>query len=120
MPTKKKTTEWTPARKKAFIISVLRSGTRRWPPKYETLNDAKTTKKINQKTKRLAQHYRCASCRGEFTATNIEVDHIEPIVDPKIGFVDWNSFIERLYCPASNLQALCKSCHKIKTKKENE
>jgi len=111
---------WTPARKKAFIISVLRSGTRRWPPKYETLAAAKTEKKINPKTKRLAQHYRCARCLGEFTSTNVEVDHIQPVVDPEKGFKDWNTFIRRLFCDEKNLQVLCKPCHKIKTKEENE
>ena len=30
-------------------------------------------------------------------------------------FIDWNTFVERLFCPASNLQMLCKECHQIKT-----
>ena len=30
--------EWTAGRIKSFITSVLRAGSRRWPPKYETLN----------------------------------------------------------------------------------
>lgn len=110
--------EWTPARHKAFIVSVLRSGTRRYPPKYQCLNAAKTEKKINEKTGRLAQHYRCAGCNGEFTSTNIAVDHIAPVVDPKVGFVDWNTFIDRLFCTEDNLQALCTECHSTKTKKE--
>jgi 5-methylcytosine-specific restriction endonuclease McrA len=109
--------EWTPARKKAFIISVLRSGTRRWPPKYETLNEAKTEKKINVKTGRLAQHYRCASCLEEFTASNIQVDHIIPVASID-GFSTWDSFIENLFCEKDNLQVLCVPCHAIKTKEE--
>jgi len=32
---------WTEGRLKGFIISTLRSGMRRYPPKYEALNDAK-------------------------------------------------------------------------------
>ena len=110
--------EWTDARKKGFIISVLRSGTRRWPAKYETLNNAKTEKRENIKTGRVAQHYQCNVCGLEFTNTNMEVDHIEPIVNPKVGFVDWNTFVTRLFCDADNLQAICKPCHKIKSKKE--
>lgn len=109
--------EWTQARKKAFIISVLRSGTRRWPPKYETLNEAKTEKKTNVKTGRLAQHYRCASCQEEFTATNIQVDHIIPVASID-GFSTWDSFIENLFCEKDNLQVLCVPCHSEKTKKE--
>jgi len=112
--------EWSPARKKAFIVSVLRSGTRRWPPKYETLNNAKTTKKINKKSGRLAQHYRCNSCNGEFTSTNVEVDHIRPVVDVKTGFTSWDDFIINLYCDVDNLQVLCKPCHKKKTLKEKK
>ena len=112
--------EWTEGRKKAFIVSVLRSGTRRWPPKYETLNNAKTTKKINPKSKRLAQHYRCATCRKEFTSTNVEVDHIQPVVSPSQGFTTWDEFIANLYCDGTNLQVLCKPCHKKKTLKEKK
>ena len=113
-----KSKEWSPARRKAFIVSVLRSGTRRWPPKYETLNDAKTTKHINPKTKRLAQHYRCAACLKEFTATAVEVDHIRPVVNPAKGFTSWDDFIDGLFCDKSNLQVLCKPCHVKKSKEE--
>lgn len=109
---------WTEARLKAFIISGLRAASRRYPPKYETLNDAKTTKKINTKTGRLAQHYRCNICNQEFPASETQVDHKKPVVDPKKGFVDWNTYIARMFCKKSNLQAVCKGCHALKTKKE--
>ena len=42
---------WTEGRRRAFITNALRAATRKWPPKYETLNDAKTEKKINPRTK---------------------------------------------------------------------
>ena len=109
---------WTEARLKAFIIAVLRQGTRRYPPKYETLNDAKTTKKVNPKTKRLAQHYACAKCKADFPQKEVQVDHKKPVVDPKQGFVDWNTYIERLFCDKKNLQVLCTSCHEVKSSKE--
>ena len=51
---------------------------------------------------------------------NIVVDHINPIIDPAVGFISWDSFIEGLFCEAENLQALCKDCHKIKTKEETD
>ncbi len=53
---------WTTARFNSFITSILRSGSRRWGPKYSTLNEAKTEKKINPASGRLAQHFLCASC----------------------------------------------------------
>lgn len=97
---------------------MLRQGTRRYPPKYETLNDAKTAKKINPKTKRLAQHYACAKCKKDFPQKEVQVDHKKPVVDPRQGFVDWNTFIERLFCGKQNLQVLCTSCHEKKSAKE--
>ena len=54
---------WTQGRINAFVMSVLRAGTRRWPPKYETLNAAKTEKKKNPKSGREAQFYRCNMCQ---------------------------------------------------------
>ena len=111
---------WTVGRFNSFVTSTLRAGARRWQPKYTTLNNAKTEKKINEKTGRLAQHYRCTSCKGEFTAKDMEVDHINPAVDPAIGFISWDAFIDRLFCEAENLQAICKGCHKIKSSLERK
>jgi len=111
---------WTKSRFNSFITSTLRSGARRWAPKFDTLNAAKTEKKTNVKTGRLAQHYQCELCNQEFTQKDMEVDHINPAVDPQKGFTTWDDFIDRLFCERDNLQALCKSCHKIKTKQEKE
>lgn len=110
--------DWTEPRIKGFIIGVLRAGMRRWPPKYEAKAKAKTEKKVNPATKRVAQFYRCAKCKEEFTSTNVEVDHKKPVVDPAVGFVDWNTFIDRLFITSKGLQVLCKSCHKQKSDKE--
>jgi 5-methylcytosine-specific restriction endonuclease McrA len=101
-------------------VSALRAATRRYPPKYETLNEAKTEKKVNKKTGRLAQHYRCNACKQEFPAKEVQIDHVIPAIDPKVGFVDWNTFIERLFCTKDNLQCLCTSCHDKKTREEKE
>ena len=111
---------WTPGRVKAFITSTIRSGFRRWPPKYEVLSKAKVGKKINKATGRMAEHYKCAKCKKHFVAKDIQIDHIEPCIDPKVGFVSWDEYINRMYCDASNLQALCKSCHKKKTDAERK
>lgn len=111
---------WTEGRFNSFITSTLRAGARRWQPKYDTLNASKTEKKINPKTGRLAQHFRCELCGNEFTQKDMEVDHIKPVVDPAKGFVSWDTFIDRLFCEAENLQAICKPCHLAKTKLEKQ
>lgn len=110
--------EWTKGRIQGFIVQTLRYGSRKWPPKFETLAEAKTEKKVNPATGRLAQFYRCNACKQEYTNKDVEVDHIIPVVDPKDGFVDWNTYIDRLFCSKDNYQVLCVSCHKKKSKKE--
>lgn len=50
----------------------------------------------------------------------VHVDHIDCVVDPLIGFVDWNTYFNRLFCSLDNLQVLCEDCHKEKSGKENE
>lgn len=63
-------------------------------------------------------HYKCASCEAEFPMKKVQVDHKKPVVHPKDGFVDWDTFINRLYVEKSNLQVLCKPCHEVKSKSE--
>lgn len=111
-------TSWSEARIKGFIISVIRAGSRRWPARNEALKAAKTDKKLNVLTNRIAQHYKCNACKKEFPSTQTQVDHIKPVVDPKKGFVDWNTYIDRMFVPVEGYQVLCKKCHSIKTKKE--
>lgn len=111
---------WTEGRIKSFIISVLRTGARRWPPRYEALADACVGQKINIKSGRLAKHYICNECKEEFTSKDVEIDHIQPAVSIQEGFIDWNEFIKRLYCEKENLQCLCKDCHLKKTLKERQ
>jgi hypothetical protein len=111
---------WTEARYRSFIVSALRSASRRWPPKYETLKEALIDRRINPKSGKLAAHYRCAACSGAFTAKGVQVDHINPVVDPATGFVSWDVYINRMYCEGINLQVLCSACHAVKTKEEKD
>jgi len=110
---------WTERRLKAFVIAVLRSGTRRYPPKYEALKDAYVGIRLNEKTNREGKHYLCALCEGEFPSKEVEVDHIEPVISSK-GFTSWDDYIARLFCDKSNLQVVCKGCHKIKSYNEGQ
>lgn len=91
---------------------------RKYPAKWEALEAAYQGTQVNKATGRLAKHYRCAMCGGLFVAKDVEVDHVEPCVDPATGFVSWDEFIKRLYCSTDNLQVLDKACHKIKTSTE--
>lgn len=59
----------------------------------------------------------CSMCGGLFGASNIEVDHIEPVIpfDRKAQEMDWNEIAERLFCGVDGLRCLCKDCHKAIT-----
>lgn len=82
---------------------------RREVPKYN---------KDGTRAKRDAVQYLCAVCQEWVSSTKIEVDHIEPVIDPSVGFVDWNTYVERIDCDVDNLRPICTTCHKNKTAQE--
>jgi hypothetical protein len=110
--------QWTEARFNSFVKSALRKA--RWPVKYEIMNQAKVGKKINKSSGRIAMHFECACCKGHFPQKQVAADHIDPVVDPAKGFVDWNTFIDRLFIELEGFQVLCKDCHQLKTNKEKD
>lgn len=62
--------------------------------------------------------WRCAGCGELFKRSELHGDHIDPVIDPNQGFIDWNTYMERLFL--GQIQPLCKAkCHKEKTKAEN-
>lgn len=62
--------------------------------------------------------YLCSACGEWYMGKDVQVDHTIPVVDPEIGFTDWNTFIDRLFCESNNLKLLCKICHNAKNNKE--
>lgn len=111
---------WTEARYRSFIISNLRKAHSKWGPKNECKKQARISRGM----------YRCAECNTVGPATlppkpgnklrrnNAVVDHIEPVIDPAVGFVDWDTYVSRMFCELDNYQLLCWDCHDKKTKEE--
>src|ERR1700722_16332457 len=60
--------------------------------------------------------YKCAECNEIFQRKNIEVDHIIAVGK----FENFDTYIERLFCPTNGLAVLCRNCHKLKTKIDNK
>jgi len=109
--------QWSEARYRSFIVSALRKAWMRWGPK----NVAKKRAWVER------GKYRCEGCnrivpssikKNGKRVNNVSVDHIDPVVDPKVGFTTWDDYIERMFVEADQLQTLCKVCHDIKTKEE--
>lgn len=67
--------------------------------------------------KRPRVFYLCQDCMQLHPTGDINVDHIK-----KVGAFDdilrVEDFFFSIWCDFSNLQILCKTCHKLKTKKE--
>ena len=116
---------WTEAEFKSRIVSALRQISSYWKPKQQCIRSARIS----------IGKYRCAECKeivpstiqGEWKSgkkkgkkrkiKNILADHINPVIDPHKGFIDWNTYIDRMFIE-EGWQALCKQCHDIKTKEE--
>lgn len=118
---------------KQFVIKELRRAFKRSPMYSEAKRRAKEEFFIESKHGKNMRrvHLKCAKCGKFFVdksgAREVAVDHIIPVIAPSIGFVDWNTYLPRLFSSIDNLQILCnfkgerdgiKSCHKIKTAAE--
>lgn len=93
-----------------FLKQVLRRGSYKWPPMQEAMKNARVER----------GKYRCNVCGGLFSPKEINRDHIEPVEDPHTGFVDWNTYVSRLFCGVEGFQILCKFDHDQKTFRENQ
>ena len=109
---------WTEAKFRSFIRGNLRRTSQRWPPISNALKHARVNR----------GEYLCAKCKQIIPATiknekgkrikNAVVDHVDPIIDPKIGWVSYDSLVERMFVEEDKLQVLCYDCHKKKTDEE--
>jgi len=114
--------DWTDARFHSFITSGIRQTHSRWGQKARCKKEAWIRRGV----------YRCAVCGIEGPATlppkegnkrrinNACIDHIKPVVDPKVGFTTWDEFIDRMFVEIDGYQLLCHSCHKRKTDEERK
>lgn len=92
---------------RSFLMSALRRLSRFWAP-------------INEKKKQalvFRGNYRCEICSKVVNTKDIKVDHINPVV-PIEGMDSWDQVINNLFCEIENLQAICNSCHDMKTTDE--
>ena len=108
---------------KKFIINTLRGAMFKWTPRrvaLESAEEAEGEYTILKEKDRSRKKYRCAGCAGIFRSKEINVDHIDPVVNPETGFTTFDDYIERMFCGVAGFQVLCKSCHDAKTYLENQ
>lgn len=102
---------------KYWLIPRLRRISMYWPPKNKALQMAKVKVligKFKNGNDKYATKYKCANCNKLFDKSEVQMDHRQPVVDIR-GFINWDQYIESLFCSYKNYDCLCKSCHQEKT-----
>jgi 5-methylcytosine-specific restriction endonuclease McrA len=63
---------------------------------------------------------RCPVCKKPEAISNIQVDHILPVVpkDKTLEDLTRHEILDRIWCSKDNLNPICKTCHRIKTNAE--
>lgn len=106
---------------KQWIIEALRKKSGYWKPAQACKKAARLPDKmVNPATGKLCFASKCAACGKACLEKEVQIDHIEPVVDPHEGFVGWDKYIERMYPEVDGFQALCPDCHKEKTDRERD
>lgn len=95
---------------KRFLIPILRRKSLFYPERARAINLSKIERGF----------YRCKACEGAFSRKQIHVDHKQSVISVKDAWIDWNTYIERLFVPAEQMQVLCINCHSAKTQIENQ
>lgn len=73
----------------------------------------------SEKRRACIKSKQCAVCHVAFERQkDVHADHINPVIDPATGFIDWNTYYDRMM--NGELQPLCKTCHDIKTSEERK
>lgn len=109
--------KWTEAKFRGFIVSALRRASSRWEPKFNCIKNCFVGEGLNPATGHKCKLHRCPSCSGLFPQGGMKADHIIPVVGAE-GFVNFDTFIARLFVEKDGYQALCEGCHKSQTDKE--
>lgn len=104
----------------SHIVSILRSGTLRWTPKWQVMNDGRE-KRLNTATGKLAYHNSCQVCNQWFKMSELKADHIDSIgkyldrttIESFIATL--GNYATRMFCEVDGLQRICETCHAQKT-----
>lgn len=103
----------------SFAKQVLRSASVRWYARNEVYKRCQVSRGV----------YKCEGCGGHFTRKQLQIDHIEPVVDIREGFTTLDNWVLRLFVTPDKLQSLCHfekedgsvyGCHASKSSLENE
>jgi hypothetical protein len=95
---------------KAFLVPKLRSASYKWVERGIAIKASRVDR----------GKYKCACCGEIVGPKDFVVDHIQPVIPIETGFTNWDDYINRMFCDASNFQIICRQCDSSKTLIERE
>lgn len=84
--------------------------------------DAAVIEHSDPKRPRVTKWCRCFICLNPTAKYQTQVDHVIPVIPINSSFEELglDATADRTWCDEENLQAICESCHDIKTKQERK
>lgn len=113
------------------LISYARKLSLSWEPRQQAKNECKVDSALHRCSKCGTLCYEGSSEKNyeafvekyspeTVLFDGIKLDHINPVVDPLVGFQDWDKFYEGLFCAKDNFRGICSLCHDKKSATENK
>lgn len=102
-----------------YYTNLFRACRKEWsrnfPARKQCFDNAKVTKDGE------LVKWTCAACKLPFAYSETQCDHVFPIQNtiPR-GHQEFVICSERLHVSVDGLQVLCKRCHQVKTRKDND
>lgn len=113
------------AKKKQFALTSLRRGSMKWKPRNAAKNKNRKKFPVEIRSKkgtytREVWHYNCSQCGPDvwYRDKDIQMDHVNPVVDEVLGWQGFDVFIDRLLVEESGWQRLCEKHHEEKSAAE--
>jgi hypothetical protein len=110
------------AKERGLLIGAFRRVFSRSDLRREVLESVKVVMHYDVAHPRVKHWSRCPLCKKISPRYLFVVDHIEPVVPVYRTQADmtWDEIIDAIWCVKSNLQPICKTCHKDKTAHERK
>lgn len=108
-------------KEKGLLKGAIRRVFSRSEIRRKALKDSSIPGHSDPNSPRVRAWSRCCICFGIFPSYKMDIDHKFPVVpvDQTLETMTADQLIDRIWCDEEFLRALCKECHKQKTKEEN-
>ena len=109
------------AKERGLIKGALRRVFSRSDLRKQALDASRVTH-TDPSRPRVTKWSKCPNCEKFIPTYLMEVDHLLPVIpiDSSVQEIALDVLIDNIWCISDNLVAICKDCHKLKSKAENK